>query len=1259
MALFVVAAVACQSADATPDFVASASMLAGSSDPSLDLGAKWTKAAKITVSVTTPSGVATTEACLSLTDIASAGPNRVTPDVSPYTTCTSPDIKVSGFGALSPKTGLLTLPPGDGLKTVHARFRKADGKVAAVRSSTIVLDTLAPVFASDAASFAAKDSAVEVTLLKPATDVGGSGVASYAVYAVSSAYDAEAPALPGARGTTGTALTCVPLRNRLTCGGLVNGAQYALRLVPVDFAGNAAEGLTSGVLIPAPASHDGAAPAVSADSLRLIDAKSRSLLPGKAVNVAKLTLRLSATGPRDVKVGRYCLYEEGGACVWAKARTEAVAFTEDVSYELRKSVTGAAAEGPKALFAKFRDVLGGESPVVALSGLVYDVTKPVAPASASTTLGQGGFTLALSGAPSDAGSGLVPLNDGLVVSASTGTTEPAKGCTGPVVLSKSGAVWASPALKPGTSYRLRVCAVDRAGNVSDGAVASPAVVWRPTMNGPTGRVTAAPTRTAAFTLQIAATGDAGAKVASYFVSAASTLPEGAPFIAFSRPSATLAQAVTHTLSDTALDGARTFFVWLKDEYGNVGALGAQSVVLDTTAPAVTGVTLSLPRAAGATTSLYGAAVSVSLANPRRDASSGDPTAIRSVSGLYKLGASAFTAADKRPLACTGADLAWTCVAPAGLDVSQGRLQVAVTAVDAAGNAVTVRKEAAAALDAAPDTSAPDEVTGLAVMRSTSGTRGLLSWNGSLDDDVVGYLAVRSEGNVAPADCDGGRLTGSTSGTTLAVDGLDATKPYAFRVCAVDAAGNVSPGATTRPPGCTDDQPACVPLSDVPRTDARDYAFSSWPTNQRPPDPRWPGYQHEQHLLTGRYGAVFREETGSLTRLGAFQNVLSEDAARHRGNDDLAALPGVTLTWEAGPVDGTLVASQFLGDNGSTDIVARLSEGGRFMNRLEIPDVRYAGDGSLRGVVQVASMPRHLVLTEVVKGTVAGPGSSVARLRLGGPLLAGLPRAEWLVPGRAVRLTGHDGAGWLFVVYDAPGTTSSLTRTASGELVAERSSALPVATQEISLLAVPLDALNPDELAFYLAPETQVSVGYTLLDRHGQPAKAPVTVAWDRRVGAFHATLGTLAAAGLSGSRDYDARPELHDWYGRHRLTVDTHGRGPMAVPLLFEGTGAASLYITGGVALLRDASGEPVGVPVQLSKNWHDTTTGAWYRLFSQPVFSGLEPATLELTMVSSRWGADAYAASHAQLSLIGWNGQGARWDESAMGCFGESITYN
>lgn len=98
-------------------------------------------------------------------------------------------------------------------------------------------------------------------------------------------------------------------------------------------------------------------------------------------------------------------------------------------------------------------------------------------------------------------------------------------------------------------------------------------------------------------------------------------------------------------------------------------------------------------------------------------------------------------------------------------------------------------------------------------------------------------------------------------------------------------------------------------------------------------------------------------------------------------------------------------------------------------------------------------------------------------------------------------------------------------------------------------------------------------------------------------------------------------------------------------------------------AVLRDGNGNPIGVPIQLSKNWHagrdqknQYFQGPWYHgltILTVPKNSDL---TLEYTSVNGFWGG-VPAASHAQLCLVGW-GSNQQWDESAIGAWGESITY-
>ena len=102
--------------------------------------------------------------------------------------------------------------------------------------------------------------------------------------------------------------------------------------------------------------------------------------------------------------------------------------------------------------------------------------------------------------------------------------------------------------------------------------------------------------------------------------------------------------------------------------------------------------------------------------------------------------------------------------------------------------------------------------------------------------------------------------------------------------------------------------------------------------------------------------------------------------------------------------------------------------------------------------------------------------------------------------------------------------------------------------------------------------------------------------------------------------------------------------------------------ITGVSAVLRDAEGNPTGIPVQLSKNWHNDPkggvySGQWFHGISQVRLPAAASVELELTLAYGHWGG-VPAASHAQLSLIGWGGN-QLWDQSALGSWGESICYD
>ena len=104
-------------------------------------------------------------------------------------------------------------------------------------------------------------------------------------------------------------------------------------------------------------------------------------------------------------------------------------------------------------------------------------------------------------------------------------------------------------------------------------------------------------------------------------------------------------------------------------------------------------------------------------------------------------------------------------------------------------------------------------------------------------------------------------------------------------------------------------------------------------------------------------------------------------------------------------------------------------------------------------------------------------------------------------------------------------------------------------------------------------------------------------------------------------------------------------------------------HITGVTPMLRDAEGNPTGIPVQISKNWHrrgDTRIlyeGRWlhgFALVRVPAHSVLD---CELTITHAWWGG-LPAVSHAQLCLIGW-GTDQLWNQVAIGSWGENFCYD
>lgn len=171
-----------------------------------------------------------------------------------------------------------------------------------------------------------------------------------------------------------------------------------------------------------------------------------------------------------------------------------------------------------------------------------------------------------------------------------------------------------------------------------------------------------------------------------------------------------------------------------------------------------------------------------------------------------------------------------------------------------------------------------------------------------------------------------------------------------------------------------------------------------------------------------------------------------------------------------------------------------------------------------------------------------------------------------------------------------------------------------------------------------------------------PLPRTLTVSYDRDMGWHRVAL----------RNDLDTtrfNPENNDRMERVSFSIANRSSFAKTVRLNFTKERNTGVFgVTGLSAVLRDMDGDPIGIPVQISKNWHDDKAsgdlnrGPWYRGLVMLTIPGNAEIKLEYTSVNALWGG-VPAASHAQLCLVGW-GHNQQWDQSAIGSWGETITY-
>ena len=334
---------------------------------------------------------------------------------------------------------------------------------------------------------------------------------------------------------------------------------------------------------------------------------------------------------------------------------------------------------------------------------------------------------------------------------------------------------------------------------------------------------------------------------------------------------------------------------------------------------------------------------------------------------------------------------------------------------------------------------------------------------------------------------------------------------------------------------------------------------------------------------------------------------------------------------------------------------RLIDSGRSVNTMDYVYLNYQGLGDeMCGRVEYTATRTHFAVNYQM---FAKHAEAVVDLKWS----LALPdhSSAFILDGRGVTLLDANGNGFAFL---KPTADSAVTISADkNELNFEcRGVALAERTHAgFGIIGIPVKAGYLALVEDYLCIE---SLQVTAADEAGN-----LPVRFDADRGVFVIDTNAWAV----GQSTAEGRDRLE----RIPFSIVNGGERAVTATLNFK-KHDVSFPTTGISPLIRTADTlEPTGEQVQDSKNFHRFTDrqgefnyaaaddpqrifeGIWFHGYAGIRVAAGQTAKREYTCAYGNWGG-VPAASHAQLCLIGWSAN-QLWDQSALGSWGESVTYD
>lgn len=346
---------------------------------------------------------------------------------------------------------------------------------------------------------------------------------------------------------------------------------------------------------------------------------------------------------------------------------------------------------------------------------------------------------------------------------------------------------------------------------------------------------------------------------------------------------------------------------------------------------------------------------------------------------------------------------------------------------------------------------------------------------------------------------------------------------------------------------------------------------------------------------------------------------------------------------------------------------RLLEGGRYKQKTDVPKLVYDKESSLYGRMEIVAYQMNFRL----EYDLFSPQRLTDAIPFFDFVSEEYDRYSVEEGGRAVLLKNENSDGVAFLL---PSDGSVRAEKTEDNGVRFTSAAMTVPAKTFTGFAVNAVPFTAGDLSVVREVLARDAVGYTVA-RLAPEADGNVSTLYEESTGTL------LIDGNVSSGKAWHSYNDQADFnaYDVFSVTLKNEGaeavRYPVSVLMnnsllnstenVFRTSSPCSLV--GLSSFIRDAAGYPIGKPVQVSKNWHSyasneveavarTYTGQWYvGTVYLDVPAGGE-VTYEFVTAYAKWG-ETEAASHSQLSLIGWDMYDL-WEQLAVGDYGENICY-